>query len=85
MIGDRDEKLINTKIAQEKMLAMELDGYCGCSQSIWNILFASMAVIGQVGQNVVLPIWFSSTPGGTVDTLCIIFNFNSINVWIKYK
>eukprot|EP01084_Bolivina_argentea_P082404 149193_1 len=41
---------------------MSMDGFCGRSQTFWTIIFALMCIIGQVSQNVALPIWFSSVP-----------------------
>ena len=82
---DKDETLIATKTAaaQEEISQMQLNGYCGCSQSFWNILFASIAVIRQVGQNVVLLIWFSSAPNKSVDPLWML-TFNAIAFMIFF-
>ena len=81
---DNNQQLINTAIKSkpdiiindrndilDELLVMRMDGYCGCPQTVWNIIFALMVIIGQVSQNVALPIWFSSVPD-TIDPLWIV-------------
>ena len=64
-----------------------------CSNTVLNIISASLTVLGQVGQNVGLPIWIASVPnGGSLDSyfillytcvwFFIVFVFGSLYQWI---
>eukprot|EP01084_Bolivina_argentea_P032409 59968_1 len=70
----RNEKLINSSTEINNVANKNINN----DYRILNIVFALMVVIGQVGENVVLPIWFASlTENHSVDPLWILL-FNSL-------
>eukprot|EP01083_Nonionella_stella_P265629 899596_1 len=87
MIPNKTSKSINAELLEsydqlnetEDVLRMEMDGFWGIRQDTWNIIFALINIIGQVAQNVILPIWFVSIPnaaeGNSVDPLWICISY----------